>query len=321
MQLEALKVYCDVARNRSFSQAAVANDVTQSAVSQIIAQLERRLGARLIDRSVRPLELTAAGQRYYEGCKELLEHYLDLEAAIRAGQPEELAASVQVAAIYSVGLRDMGQYVDHFHALAPDSSVHIEYVHPDQVYEKVQNGTADLGLVSFPRQSRKLAALPWRDEEMGLACAPDHPLGRSRRILPDDLKFVRFVHFEKGLAIRREIDRFLRENDVAVDVVMEFDNIENIKRAVEAGAGVGLLPLPTYRREVESGTLAAVRLADCSFVRPLAIIHRRHPRPNAASQRFIELLRHLDDVPGPANGDVRAKAHASGRDRLRLAKR
>jgi len=315
MQLEALKIYCDVARQRSFSQAALSNDVTQSAVSQIIAQLEKRLGARLIDRSVRPLELTAAGQTYYEGCKELLERYADLEAAIRAGQPEELAATVQVAAIYSVGLRDMSQYVDHFHAVAPDSTVHIEYLHPDQVYQKVLNGTADLGLVSFPRATRKLAALPWREEEMVLTCAPSHPLARARRVLPDDLKFARFVHFEKGLAIRREIDRFLKDNNVSVEVVMEFDNIENIKRAVETGAGVALLPFPTVSRELEAGTLAAVRLGNCRFVRPLAIIHRRHPRPGAAAQRFMELLRQLDDTAAAPPGD--AKAHSGRNGRLR----
>src|SRR5215831_6172926 len=136
---ESLKVFCDVARFRSFSQAARANDRTQSAVSQIVLQLEERLGVQLIDRSTRPPQLTAAGRTYYEGCKEILERYLELEASIRK-QQAQLDVSVEVAAIYSVGLGDMGHYVECFATRDPSAKVHIEYLHPDRVYEKVHDG-------------------------------------------------------------------------------------------------------------------------------------------------------------------------------------
>src|SRR3954447_1926509 len=110
MQIEALKVFCDVARHRSFSLAAQANRVTQSAASQVVSQLEKRMGgAQLIDRSTRPLQLTPLGQRYYEGCRELLDQYMELELSIRSAGAQ-LAGTVQVAAIYSV-LTDMEQYV------------------------------------------------------------------------------------------------------------------------------------------------------------------------------------------------------------------
>ena len=79
---------CDVARQRSFSQAAHANEITQSAVSQIVSQLERRMDANLIDRSTRPLQLTALGQAFYEGCKALLAQYDDLESSIRSACTE-----------------------------------------------------------------------------------------------------------------------------------------------------------------------------------------------------------------------------------------
>src|SRR5271155_1074125 len=107
MQLEFLQIFCDVARHRSFSQAATANGLSQSAVSQIVLQLERRLGVQFIDRSTRPLQLTTLGQKFYEGCRTLIEQYRELEASIRSAQTE-IDASVEVAAIYSVGLGDMG---------------------------------------------------------------------------------------------------------------------------------------------------------------------------------------------------------------------
>src|SRR5215467_3270162 len=106
MQLESLKVFCDIARCRSFSQAAVENGLSQSAASQIVLQLEKRLGAQLISRSPRPLQLTPLGRTYYDGCKQIVEQYLELEASIRSAQAE-VETTVRVAAIYSVGLGDM----------------------------------------------------------------------------------------------------------------------------------------------------------------------------------------------------------------------
>jgi DNA-binding transcriptional LysR family regulator len=297
MQFESLQVFCDVARFRSFSQAAQSNNVSQSAASQIVLQLEHRLGVQLVDRSTRPLQLTDLGKVYYEGCKGLVKQYLDLEASVRDAQVQ-LDAQVQVAAIYSVGLGDMGKYVQLLTDRQPKAQVHIEYLHPDRVYEKVLEGTADFGLVSFPKKSRDLSALPWREEEMVLACPPSHPLARAKSVKPAQLEGLDYVAFDKDLVIRREVDRFLREQGVTPRTMLEFDNIENIKKAVEVSAGVALLPEPTLRREVADGTLVAVTLAGVHFVRPLGIIHRRHSRLSAIALRFIDILRHHSEING-----------------------
>lgn len=301
MHIEALKVFCDVARYRSVSQGAAANDVTQSAASQVVAQLEKRMKVRLIDRSTRPLALTPLGRVFYDGCKELVDRYLELEASIRdAGQ--RLAGTVQVAAIYSVGLGDMGQYVERFTAQHPGARVQLEYLHPDRVAEKVQDGTADFGLVSFPKATREIDALPWREEDMILACPPGHPLAGERTVRPEQLSGQKYIGFDRGLRIRREVDRFLRTHEVSVEVTLEFDNIENIKKAIEAGAGVALLPEPTLRKEVGAGTLVAVPLAGCRFVRPLGIIRRRHHHLGATARGFMELLHGPESATGESGG-------------------
>jgi DNA-binding transcriptional LysR family regulator len=301
MHLAALKVFCDVARCRSFSQAGQANDITQSAVSQIVSQLEKRVQTQLVDRSRRPLQLTALGQTFYEGCKALLEQYTELEAGIRSAQAE-IAGTVQVAAIYSVGLGDMGQYVQRFVADWPQAQVHIDYLHPDRVYERVREGTADLGLVSFPRKSSKLEALPWREEKMVLACAPSHPLARQTAVRVQEMAGQNYVHFDRKLVIRRQVDRFLKERGVGVEVVLEFDSIENIKQAVSIGAGVALLPEPTLRREVKARALVALPLLDSSFTRPLGIIHRRRQRLSAAARRFLDLILEDNTAATSRNG-------------------
>ena len=126
---------------------------------------------------------------------------------------------------------------------------------------------------------------------MILACSPKHPLGQNLAVRPEQISGLKYVAFNRALTIRKEVDRFLREQGCVVDVLMEFDNIENIKKAVEIDAGVALLPEPTVRREVEAGSLVALSLAGCRFVRPLGIIHRRPHRLTTAAQRLINLLR------------------------------
>ena len=316
MQLEAIKVFCDLAGMRSFSKAAAANGRSQPAVTRIVQELEDRLQGKLIDRSHRPLQLTALGQAYYEGCKRLLEQYLELEASLLSAPPQ-LAVTVRVAAIYSVGLGDMGHYVNGFEADHPHARVRVDYLHPAQVYEHVRAGTADFGLVSFPRPCRDLAQLCWRDEEMVVACAASHPLAKRDTVRPEQLNEQKYVAFESGLDIRREVDQYLTQHGVAVNIVHEFDTIENIKQGIiEGGTGVALLPEPTIRKEVQAGTLRALRLEGDRLVRPLAIIHRRRTPPGSAAQDFITLLRggapfllveadetpHANGVPHEGNG-------------------
>src|SRR5262249_22811759 len=268
-----------------------------SAASQIVSQLEKHMDVQLIDRSTRPLQLTAIGQTYYEGCKALLDQYRELEASIRDAQ-EQVAGSVQVAASYSVGLGDMGPVVQRLRAQEPGAQVYIECLQPDRVYDKVLDGTADLGLVSFPRKSPKLTASRWRDEEMVLACSPRHPLAQNLALRLPELNGQNYIHFDKNLTIRRQIDRVLREQGGSIDVVQEFDNSENIKEAVAVGAGVALLPEPTLRREVRARTLIALPLFECRLVRPLGIIHRRRHKLSRTALRFIDMLRGQESRAG-----------------------
>ena len=218
-----------------------------------------------------------------------LHQYQELEASLHDAEAR-IEGSIQAAAIYSVGLGDMGQLVERFAALQPKVKVHIEYLHPDRVYEQVLGGTADFGLVSFPRSTRELLAMPWREEEMVVTCTPGHPLARLPGIRPQQLTGERYVAFDFGLVIRRQVDRFLRRQGAAVVVTHEFDNIETIKKAIEAGAGLALLPEPTVRREVQAGTLAASPLIGCRLLRPLGIIKRRHHQLSQTAKRFLELL-------------------------------
>src|SRR3954471_14519244 len=149
MHLEALKIFCDVVRWASFSRGASENHVSQSTASQVVNQLEVRLGVKLIDRSKRPLVLTPHGKVYYEGCKDLVGRYLEIENRVKALEDDRnVVGTVRVASIYSVGLHHMSQYVRDFGKLYPGANVQLEYLHPTRVVESVLEEAAELGLVS-----------------------------------------------------------------------------------------------------------------------------------------------------------------------------
>ena len=289
MHLRNVEIFCDTVVHRSFSKAAEARGISQPAVSQAIQQLEERLGLTLIDRSTRPLELTPAGQVYYEGCRRLLEDFREVEERVQQLNGR-IVGRVRIAAIYSIGLLQMAEYAQEFESRYPDVDLRLDYLHPDDVYSRVRRDEADLGLVSFPKDGGDVASIPWQLQEMALVVPPRHPLaGQTIRKLAD-LQGARFVGFTPDLTIRRETDRLLKKHRVGVELVHEFDNIENIKRAVEIGAGAAILPLATVRREVDAGLLTAIHLQDVQFIRPLGIIHKRHKHLSMAAQRFVQLL-------------------------------
>jgi DNA-binding transcriptional LysR family regulator len=314
MQFEALKIFCDVVRRASFSRGAAENGVSQSTASQAVHNLEDRLGVKLIDRSKRPLRPTPQGKIYYEGCRELVERYQEVERRVRALDREDrIEGVVRVAAIYSVGLSHLTRHIAAFRLKHPLADCHLECMHPVEVVDQVRSGRAELGIVSFPKKWPGIDVVPWRDEEMVLAVPPGHPLADPDGIPVGRLDGARFVHYARELPIRRALDRHLKRRGVQVKPGLEFDSIENIKRAVEVGAGAAILPRTTLDREVASGSLVAVPLTDHPLSRPLAIIHRGEATLGLAGARFLEALR--DDDPPPERAGVEmamASASADG---------
>lgn len=292
MNIETLRLFCDVVRYRSFSRGAGANNVSQSAATQSVHRMERHFGMRLIDRTKRPFITTPEGQACYEGFREVLEQFDAVESRVRLLR-QEITGTVRVAAIYSVGLHDMSQCMKDFMLRFPKAKVRLEYLGPAKVYEAVENAEADMGIVSYPQASAEIQVIPLRSEDMVLVCAPNHPLAKATVGTAEMVAGQDFVAFHRDLIIRKKIDRHLQRHKTSVNVVMEFDNIETIKQAVEIGSGISLLPEPTVRYELESGRLAVIPLATRELRRPIGIIHRHRHVFTPTASKFIELLQEV----------------------------
>jgi DNA-binding transcriptional LysR family regulator len=294
VNLETLRLYCDVVRLRSFSRGAAANGVSQSAASQSIRQLEAELDVALLDRSRRPLEATADGRAFFEACRTLLQDFDKARAELRAAS-ERVEGTVRVAAIYSVGLHDMSRHMQPFQLAYPHAKVLLECLHPHKVVEAVLNDEADLGVLSYPAATRALEVLPLRSETMVLVAHPAHRLARRRSLAPADLNGEKFVAFDHDLAIRKAIDRSLKLQGIKVDVVMEFDNVETIKQAISINAGLSILPRPAVAKELDMRSVIALPMALPGLVRPIGIIRRRGKRMTPPVARFVEQLQKPDE--------------------------
>jgi DNA-binding transcriptional LysR family regulator len=290
VHIETLKTFCHLVEAGSFNKAAELSFVSQSAVSQQLKALESRFGCRLLERgSRRGVTLTDAGRQLYTECKDLLGRFSALEDRLRQGSAA-IAGVVKLATVYSIGLHELPPYVTQFMRAFPQVKVHVEYSRTDKICEACLNDTIDFGIVAFPLRRSNVTALPWHDEKLVLVCPPDHRLARRRRVSLAKLSGEPFIAFEPDIPTRRTIDRVLRTHGVAVRTLMEFDNIETIKRSVEVGSGVSILPETTVVNEVRNGLLAAVDFVEGPFTRAVGVVHRRGRVLSAAAREFVAML-------------------------------
>jgi DNA-binding transcriptional LysR family regulator len=290
MQIESLKVFCDLAETESFTKAAQINGVTQSAVSQQISALERTFKSLLIERSKKKFRLTREGQTLYDYSKQIIQSYESLGSKLQELK-DIISGTIRVATIYSIGLHDLPPYIKRFMKSYPTVNVHVEYRRANQVYEDVLSNVVDIGLVAYPAKEPKLEIVPLRKEPLTLICHPNHPFAKQKDVKLKALAGQKIIGFEPDIPTRKALDKILKEYGVEVKHVMEFDNVETVKRAVEIDAGISIVPMGTVQQEISKQTLVAVPIEDGDFFRPLAAIYKKNKVLSPAMKQFLAILK------------------------------
>lgn len=298
MQIQSLKMFCDVVETGSFSRAAQLNHVTQSAVSQQIRSLETRYEQRLLSRSARQVTPTPSGERLYRGCKEILSRFAEVEQEIR-DQALEIQGTTTVSTIYTVGLHELQTIQRLLLKTHPKVNMRLIYRRSDQVYDDVIMGAAEIGLVAYPQPRAGVDIHPWREDRLGIVVPPDSPLATKSRVGLSSLVDQPFIAFDREAPTRKALDKALRARKVELQPIMEMDNVETIKRAVEMGLGVAILPVATVSHEVSQGSLVC-RPLDASMTRPIGLLIRKGKYLDRASQAVVDAFlsaKDEDEVP------------------------
>ena len=289
MQIENLKIFADLVETKSFSKSAKLNNLTQSAVSQQARAMERHFKVLLIDRSQKQFQLTREGQRVYESAKEMLHTYEMLLSELQE-MKKVISGTIRISTIYSIGLHELPPYIKRFLHDYPSVNVRVEYRRSNLVYEDILHNSVDFGLVAFPVKVRQVEMVPFHNDRLVLITHPEHALAKKGEVNVADLAGQRFIGFDPDIPTRKAIDQIFRENRLELDPVMEFDNIETVKRAVEIDHGIAIVPQATVVQEAKQGTLAVLQFSGREFTRPLAILHRKGRVLTPAMRKFVETL-------------------------------
>jgi len=289
MQLENFKIFADLVETKSFSKAAKINGITQSAVSQQARAMERAFKTLLIDRSRKQFQLTREGQRIYEASKEILHQYDQLLSELQE-MKKVISGTIRISTIYSVGLHELPPFIKKFLHDYPSVNVRIEYRRSNLVYEDILHNSVDFGLVAFPVKMRQVEMLPFRNDRLVLITHPEHPLAGRADLKLTDLAGQKLIGFDPDIPTRKAVDQIFRDNKMEIEPIMEFDNIETVKRAVEIDHGVSIVPQATVQQEARQGTLAVTPFSGKEFSRPLAILYRKGRVLTPAMKKFIDTL-------------------------------
>ena len=293
MHIETLKVFCDVVETGSFSMAASQNFITQSAVSQQLRTLESKYHCKLLERGRSGAKPTPAGEILYRASREILEKYREIDTQLQESA-KVVSGSLRIAIVYSVGLHELPPYLKEYLREFPQVNVHVEYSRPNKIYDDAVAGRIDLGLVAYPAKHPQVTVIPFREDRLVVVCPPEHPLSTQRKVSISRLDGEAFVGFERDISTRKATDQLFKDRNVNVRQVGEYDNIETIKRAVEIGQGIAVIPLASVQHELEHGTLKVVHLSDETILRPLGIVHKKGRHLSPAAVKFIDVLRRED---------------------------
>jgi len=302
MDINQIKIFCDLVETRSFSKAAAANLISQSAVSQQIKALENQLHLQLVDRTCRPLAVTHAGNICYTGCKEIYNRYEELRNQL-AAFAHEISGSVNIAGIASIVLYLLQPYVRVFLQRYPKVRLHIEPMRANQAVTAVLEDRADIGMIADPKQDRRLGVIDFYKERLLLVMHPTHPLREMDEVPIKLLQSQPMILFERDQATRKLIEAILKRNGVTVKPVMEQDNIEIMKRGIEANIGISVLPEPAVVQELAEKRLVAKPFTAQKFYRPVGIIYRKGRDFSQPVKRMLQLLQEpADEIDGAAAG-------------------
>jgi DNA-binding transcriptional LysR family regulator len=259
-------------------------------VSQQIRTLEERYGVTLVERGRRNFSVTPEGEAFLRAAQRILEAYQRIEQDL-GKMRDVVAGPLTIATVYSIGFHELPPYLEEFRHRFPEVDLQVHYRRSNQVYADVSENLADLGLVAYPQERKGVEIEPaWRDR-LVVICPPGHPLARKSSL---DLKAIdgqRFISFEPDLPTRKAIDAMFVQAGVTVKEVVEFDNIETVKRGVLIENALSIVPSESVQSEVKSGTLVRIPINGKFVWRPLGIVRRRTKAITPAMREMIALLK------------------------------
>jgi len=289
INLERLRIFHAVVQTGSFTRAAEAVHLTQPGISKHIKALEDELGVVLFDRQPRRISLTQAGEILHEAAQ-------DVASAVAAAERriQELTGlrggRLRVGASFPAGLYVLPRVLAAYRKQYPAIETTLAIAMTASIVAKVLDNKLDFGLVSADVHHPKLLSLAFMTDELVVIVPAEHRWAHRRSIRAQELTDETFIVAARGAGARAIVEDRLQAKGITLTNMLDFVNVEGVKHAVEAGLGISVQPRAVVQREVEAGSLVAIRLADMDSAMQYVYICRKKQVPSSAQKAFVEML-------------------------------
>jgi len=288
VQLQDLGTFVTVATERSFSVAAKKLHRTQPAVSQAIRRLEEELGDRLFDRSVRNGALTEAGRLLLDYATRLLTLAADAEVAVR--ELQQVRRGRVIIGANEAAVHSLLPYLDRFAKAHPQALVEVRRVRSRAIAADLLNRSLDFGVLTFQPADRGLQSLALGGDELVMLAHPSHPLAARRRATIEEVGQQTVIAHNDPSPARERVLRAYERRHTPINIQVALPSLDGIKRAVEMGIGVAVLPRRCALSEIANGQLVAIKVPGLSTRRQVRLVYRRGDQSHAA-EAFLEIVR------------------------------
>jgi len=286
--LRQLRVFVEVARHESVSRAATTLALSQSATSTALAELERQYDTQLFDRFGKTLRLNELGQALLPQAVELIERAAAIENVLegRAGY-----GLLRIGATLTIGNYLATLIVADFLKRHPESTLQLRVHNTAAIIDQLARHELDLGLIEGTCRHPDLHVEPWVADELVVFCAPAHPLARRGAATLVELAGEAWIVREPGSGTRETLDQALRHHHSALNIRLELEHTEAIKRAVEFGLGIGCISRLALREAFRRGSLVAIETPELDLRRDFQFLWQRRKFQTAGMREFIGLCR------------------------------
>ena len=255
--LRQLQIFLAVARHENISRAAQSLHMSQSAASEALLNLEETYGVTLFDRVSNKLALNAIGRTVRKEAESLLSHCLSFEEVLRQHKD---VGHIKVGASFTIGNHLATRYLAGYLGRYPDADVALDIANTPEVVAKVLNYEVDIGMIEGEMQHKELELIPWRDDELVVFCAANHPLAAKKNLNTRDIREAAWILREPDSGARRTFDNAMGGLLSDINIYLELKHNEAIKNAVESGLGIGCLSRIVLQRNFAHGDLVPLKL-------------------------------------------------------------
>ena len=284
--LRQLEVFLATARHENVTRAAKTLAMSQSAASGALSELESQFDVKLFDRLGKRLQLSELGKQLRPQAERLLDQAQEFEQGL-AG--EDVVGGLQIGATLTIGNYIAVNMIADFRRLHPQADIVLRVANTEAIVEQVASFELDMGLIEGELQHPDLDIVHWRLDELVVFAAPDHPLAQTSALSDQDLLTLPWIVRERGSGTRQAFDRAMHGILPDLHIAMELQHTEAIKRAVEAGLGVGCLSQICLSEAFKHGTLVPLAIPERDFRREWYLITHRDKFHSAALKEWLAL--------------------------------